>query len=115
MTARLEPAPPAVGAALAAINCFLDSEQSSTVEAIYYRHMVKFRLILSDMLASLERSDTFVPVRDRNMGYPIVDSWPLPNQSLDETKAALAAVGLQVVNAEAAYQRAASSMAKKRA
>ena len=100
-------------AALAAINAFLDSEQAGAVDAIYRRHMVTFRLILGDMLASLEVPGAFVPVPDRNMGYPIVDSWPLPHQSLDETKAALATVGHQVAKAENAYRRAASAMAKK--
>ena len=112
MTDRIETAKQEVVAALAAINAFLDSEQAGTVDAIYRRHLVTFRLILSDMLASLERPDPFVPVPDRNMGYPIVDSWPLPHQSLDETKAALAAVGLQMVNAEDAYRRAVATMAK---
>ena len=92
MSNRIETAQQEVMAALAAINAFLDSEQASTVDAIYRRHMAMFRHILSDMLASLERSGDFVPVADRNMGYPIVDSWPLPHQSLDETKAALAAI-----------------------
>ena len=115
MTNRIKTAQQEVVAALAAINTFLDSEQAGAVDAIYRRHMVTFRLILGDMLASLEASGTFLPVADKNMGYPIVDSWPLPRQGLDETKAALAAVGIQVVNAEYAYRRAVAAMAKKRA
>jgi hypothetical protein len=113
MTSRIDTAKQEVLAALAAINTFLDSEPADTVDVIYCRHMVTFRLILDDMLASLEGSGDFVPVADRNMGYPIIDSWPLPHHGLDETKAALAAVGQQVAKAENAYRRAASAMEKK--
>ena len=113
MTNHIETAQQEVMAALAAINAFLDSEQAGTVDAIYRRHMVTFRLILGDMLASLEAPGPLVPVPNRDMGYPIVDSWPLPHQSLDETKAALATVGHQVAKAENAYRRATSAKAKK--
>ncbi len=113
MTNRIETAKQEVVAALAAINEFIASEQAGTVDAVYRRHMVMFRHILSDMLVSLEEPGAFVPVPDRNMGYPIVDSWPRSGQSLDEAKAALAAVGQQVAKAENAYRRAVSANDKK--
>jgi hypothetical protein len=69
----------------------------------YHNNIRLMRRHLVEMLASLETEGRFLPVKNLNMGWVIVDSWP--REYNNQEPSALARLGSCISEAEYAYQR----------
>lgn len=69
----------------------------------YPNQIRRMRRHLIEMLASLETEERFLPVKNLNMGWVIVDSWP--REYNNQEPSALAQLGSCISEAEYAYQR----------
>ncbi len=103
MNLKLEKARRKVEEAIEAIDTFTQTSPPAEIDRIYANQIKKMRWYLSDMLDSLDNDSKEQPIVDHNIGWAIVDSWPLMRQG--EERSALAQLGQRILEAEQAYNK----------
>lgn len=107
MNSKLEKAKRKVEEAIEAIDTFTQTSPPAEIDGIRVNQIKLMRRYLGDMLDSLDDESRERPIVDHNMGWVIVDSWPLIRQG--EKGSALALLGQRILEAEQAYNKVVAS------